>query len=99
MSLQANSTDRFWHAATYVDKIFKGAKPADLPVEQPTRLVTSASFRTGRSPSRACNSALMKYAPSDLARSATSAAAKAQKSTLSWASFTLLFVGWEASVE
>jgi putative ABC transport system substrate-binding protein len=37
MSYGSNYADQFRHAADFVDKILKGTKPADLPVEQPTK--------------------------------------------------------------
>jgi len=37
MSYSANDAESYKRAALFVDKILKGAKPADLPVEQPTK--------------------------------------------------------------
>jgi putative ABC transport system substrate-binding protein len=46
MAYAPNVLDLYRHAATYVDKIFKGAKPADIPVEQPTKLELVVNLRT-----------------------------------------------------
>jgi putative ABC transport system substrate-binding protein len=37
MAYGPSMPDLFWRAATYVNKILKGANPADLPVQQPTK--------------------------------------------------------------
>jgi putative tryptophan/tyrosine transport system substrate-binding protein len=48
MSYSAIYADLFHQAAIYVDKILKGAQPADLPVEQPTRFQLVINMKTAK---------------------------------------------------
>lgn len=48
MSFSASYTERWMKSAEYVDRILRGAKPADLPVEEPTVFELTINLRTAR---------------------------------------------------
>jgi putative ABC transport system substrate-binding protein len=48
MSYGPNRSALWWRAATYVDKILKGTKPTDLPVEQPMKFEFIINLKTAK---------------------------------------------------
>jgi len=63
MSYGPNSIDMYRRSATYVDKILKGARPADLPVEQASRFDLVVNLKTAKALASSSPSACRSYPP------------------------------------
>jgi putative ABC transport system substrate-binding protein len=48
ISYGANQDDNYRRAASYVDRIFKGSAPSDLPVERPNRYYLTVNLKTAK---------------------------------------------------
>jgi len=62
VSMAANLPELYERAAFYVDKILKGAKPADLPVEQPTKFEVAINRKTAKALGLTISSTLLAQA-------------------------------------
>ncbi len=65
----ASLVDMYYHAAVYADKILKGTKPADVPVEQPTKLELVINLKTAKTLGLAIPSSVLARADQGMSRS------------------------------
>jgi putative ABC transport system substrate-binding protein len=62
MSYGPNFPDLYRRSASYVDRIFKGAKPGDLPIEQPTRFELAINLKAAKAIGLTISSSVLRRA-------------------------------------